>query len=706
MGRSQGSSRQRVPRPDLKKRRPPVACIPCYRRKVKCGREVPVCRRCVQSGHEHECHYRNSSPANLPQSSLPQPGDAIPVALPRHVEGPQPDGRDQSAQAFAQETSGPPQTISSRGMIHFKGRATSTRFYGFSYHLNLYQRFAHLPRYISQVKAQYPLINQLRDDIFVKLSRKPANGHSNQSQVDTQSLVNLVPQQEVVDVLVQAYLDYVEVTHRVLHIPSFYRQYNRYWETSEETSENFLVQLCLIMAIASATRHEAATLVASPEPIEMAKKWIQAAEIWLNSQHTTSVESLPSLQTQCLLLIAKRANYIHETGLWASTGTLIRWAMAAGYHREVGPEAPISPFHREMRRRLWATITELDLLAAMERGMPPSIRQDEFNTRAPANENEEVLTPSSTQEVTSQPLCSWTSSSFQVLLRQSYATRSEICAMVNGCQNNAEMDRILAFADSLTQSLQKVPGWSKSHVGTPKHSVMVHLEILLSIILNQYLLLVHVPAAIQTPPTATSAVCRRARLDTAVMILSQYRSLNQQRLVTETACRVGLLFAAMNLCHELYLGFNDSSSSIISSMPELVEPFISLVEHAWRIVERRVTSTLEGVSDYYVLSMIIGLVKSLYIPTSSATWAKDVGEKVVRVSRVVHDALHRCPTTPINQASEPNSTAARDHDADFFHTLTQIPDDMDFLLHDFNFGSFVEGPDTEASHVPLFSWNA
>lgn len=140
MGRNQGSSRQRVPRPDLKKRRPPVACIPCYRRKVKCGREVPVCRRCVQSGHEHECHYRNSSPANLPQSSLPEPGDAVPVALSRHVEGPQPDGRDQSAQAFAQETGGPPQTISSRGMIHFKGRATSTRFYGFSYHLNLYQR--------------------------------------------------------------------------------------------------------------------------------------------------------------------------------------------------------------------------------------------------------------------------------------------------------------------------------------------------------------------------------------------------------------------------------------------------------------------------------------------------------------------------------------------------------------------------------------
>jgi hypothetical protein len=74
-------------------------------------------------------------------------------------------------------------------------------------------------------------------------------------------------------------------------------------------------------------------------------------------------------------------------------------------------------------------------------------------------------------------------------------------------------------------------------------------------------------------------------------------------------------------------------------MPELAEPFIALVEYASRIVERRVTSTLEGVSDYYVLSMIIGLVKSQYMAASSDTWATEVGEKVVHVSRVVHDGL-------------------------------------------------------------------
>jgi hypothetical protein len=136
MGRSQGASRPRVPRPDSKKRRPPVACIPCYRRKVKCGREVPVCQRCVKGDLKQECHYRNGSPAIVSQLALPEPGDTVPFASSRDDQSRQ----GEPAQPFAQDTNGPPQTISSRGMIHFKGRATSTRFYGFSHHLNLYQQ--------------------------------------------------------------------------------------------------------------------------------------------------------------------------------------------------------------------------------------------------------------------------------------------------------------------------------------------------------------------------------------------------------------------------------------------------------------------------------------------------------------------------------------------------------------------------------------
>lgn len=140
MDRNQSPSRRRVPRSDLKKRRPPVACIPCYRRKVKCGREVPSCGRCIAGGHGHECFYRNTSFQEIPQLPIPSHHKVIPPAPSVDDENADSIIPGEDTQTRAGETIGPAQTISSRGMLHFKGRAASTRFYGFSYHLNLYQQ--------------------------------------------------------------------------------------------------------------------------------------------------------------------------------------------------------------------------------------------------------------------------------------------------------------------------------------------------------------------------------------------------------------------------------------------------------------------------------------------------------------------------------------------------------------------------------------
>lgn len=140
MDRNQSSSRRRVPRSDLKKRRPPVACIPCYSRKVKCGREVPTCRRCIAGGLGHACSYRNNSFQETCQTVTPNQDEAIPPAPSFGDENVQSNIPNNEAQPHIGEATGPAQTISSRGMLHFKGRAASTRFYGFSYHLNLYQQ--------------------------------------------------------------------------------------------------------------------------------------------------------------------------------------------------------------------------------------------------------------------------------------------------------------------------------------------------------------------------------------------------------------------------------------------------------------------------------------------------------------------------------------------------------------------------------------
>ena len=374
----------------------------------------------------------------------------------------------------------------------------------------------------------------------------------------TQRLVDLLPQKIIADRLTEAYLDYFELTNRVLHIPSFMKGYNRHWEAPVETTAAFLAQMCLVMAAASTLCPDKMALISGPRPIELAKVWIETAEAWLMSQFTNPPESLQALQIHCLLLIAKRANYIQETAFWSSTGNLLRWAMASGYHREVGTDASVSEFHQEMRRRLWTTIVELDLQAAIERGMPPSIKHDDFNIQMPSNQSDEAIALTSKSTATSHPTNNWTTSSFQVALHQSYQTRSDICAWANGCKGHEDFDRISTLGENLTTALLNLPTWSKSNHDSPRKLTLTYLETTLKIILNQYLLLIYIPPAIQTAPSASKAIYRRGRLDASVAILSHYRTMTQRQLVTGQVCRIGLNLAAMNLCHELYLSAQDT----------------------------------------------------------------------------------------------------------------------------------------------------
>lgn len=119
---------RRILRPDLKRRRPPLACIQCYSRKIKCSRESPACGRCIRAGKGHECAYRNEpSDDHPPAQSRPSPRPL--------VTGPTHDGATSPKHTRYLA----PRSVEGR-MAHLKGPETSTKFYGFSYPLNLYQQ--------------------------------------------------------------------------------------------------------------------------------------------------------------------------------------------------------------------------------------------------------------------------------------------------------------------------------------------------------------------------------------------------------------------------------------------------------------------------------------------------------------------------------------------------------------------------------------
>ncbi|KIW40829.1 uncharacterized protein PV06_08000 [Exophiala oligosperma] len=354
-----------------------------------------------------------------------------------------------------------------REVTLYKGKDSLTRFYGYSYHRNLYQQFDQLREYIQQLKAQFPNINIFRDEIqSLKVTahgpRSQISGTSTATDLDLRSLF---PVRKLADELLNIYITRFEATNRILHLPTLLKEYNKYWNSPQTTTETTVTQLLLAMAAALSLRENLTFDLKGRgrDAItpETAIIWIRACEAWIStSPYRPRPHSWTMLALNSLLAIAKRANHIQGNAFWIATGALMRSAMAAGYHREPSGLANISIFHREMRRRLWATIVELDLQASLERGMPPSIREEDFNSRPPLNINDEAIHENTKESPTPMPLDFLTDTSFQASMYRSLGLRLRVCALINNKQaRTAEslFREALEIDEEITRALMAIP---------------------------------------------------------------------------------------------------------------------------------------------------------------------------------------------------------------------------------------------------------
>ncbi|RKL25260.1 hypothetical protein BFJ70_g12306 [Fusarium oxysporum] len=436
------------------------------------------------------------------------------------------------------------------------------------------------------------------------------------------------------DVLVQTYIDRYEITHRVLHIPTFIAKYNGYWTDRPSTPVCFLVQMLLVAATA-ASYHPGICIDAFSHKTthDHAVKWVEAAEAWVSSQSNQPPRSWDILVSHSLLLIAKRANFIKEGSLWTSSGTLVRWAMAAGYHREVVSAARIPLFCREMRRRLWATIVELDLQASIERGMSPSVRIEDFNVKPPLNVDDENLEESMQDSLAGMPITTLTNISFQALLYRSLPVRLRICAFINGCCEEADFDKVLELEEELRQAFPDIPTFNNPQADPRQHQTATYIKSMLGIVLHQYMLLLHFHFLVQTTSSSKALICRRARLEASMKILDYYQRLLNDEALPEQACRTGLVLAALNICHEIDLnnGSQGCDQSTITIFPEISTFLIANVEKVLEILEKRISLTFNGLNEYYIVSMTVGLLKFKLWPESSAKSGKEAAERVIKL---------------------------------------------------------------------------
>lgn len=293
-----------------------------------------------------------------------------------------------------------------------------------------------------------------------------------------------LPPKIVADELVDCYLRTTESIYRVLHVPTFKRDYAALWLSDTAPDAGFLIQLKLVLAIGAATHDEKFSLRVS------AVRWVYEAQTWLLAPKYKARLTIQSLQTTLLLLLARETTGIGEELIWISAGALFRKAMYIGLHRDPKHLQKTTTFVVEMRRRLWNTVLEVALQSSLTSGGPPLISIDDFDTEPPANFDDDQLM---TEDPVPKAENSFTQVSIAIALRRMFPVRLAVAKFLNDLRSSGTYEETLQIDSELRASYkvicQTLQAWKLSTGPSPSK-----FEIgIVDFIVHRFRLALHVP---------------------------------------------------------------------------------------------------------------------------------------------------------------------------------------------------------------------
>ncbi|KAH8678435.1 hypothetical protein BX600DRAFT_507380 [Xylariales sp. PMI_506] len=261
------------------------------------------------------------------------------------------------------------------------------------------------------------------------------------------------PSRERADAMAKLYFESFESTYRILHLPTFWTNYEQYWQAPESVTSAVYLQILLVVAIGSSL-YDHGDGNAVLDNIEMSRPCIYAAENWLAGPLEKDRLDIGSFQVYCLCIMARQIFSVGGDLVWISMGSLLHRAMQGGLHREPRHLPGISMFHAELRRRLWATILDMVVQASLDASMPPRISLDEFDIEPPSNINDEEIDESTTI-IVPHPRTTLTSTSVQLTLLDTLPVRLGIVQYLNGLHSKQSYSRVLSLSSQLASALHR-----------------------------------------------------------------------------------------------------------------------------------------------------------------------------------------------------------------------------------------------------------
>jgi hypothetical protein len=490
-----------------------------------------------------------------------------------------------------------------------------------------------------------------------------------------------LPLKSICDRLVEQYLNTIETLYRVVHVPTFQREYGAYWIDQSKPTTAFIMQLKLVLAIGAIFHDEHCSM--RPEIIS----WIYEAQTWHSNPCFKSKLGIEYLQVSILLLLAREFADVGSELVWISAGTLLREAVYIGLHKDPSRLPRMGAFESEMRRRIWNTILELNVQFSLISGGPCLISLEDFNTQPPGNYNDDDLVKYNNQTVNYNIPASeeevYTDTSFVIALRRALPARLAVIKFLNDIATSGTYEETLRIDTAIRESYKRLRETLRSFQfdDVQTHNFAIHA---IDFIMNRYISSLHIPYLHPSLHEAMYAYSRKAVFDTSLKIwnLGFSRSSTNE---TEFArlCRCGAGF---------FRGFTFHASTFLTvelrtqiqeddgvPRPDL----LNIPEEAADLVLRCIEAGETGIKGYILLRVLIAHIDGI---------KRRLGKEDMQVvlGKAAEEAVERC--VPLLERIAGQESRAEDGAGDFNFAMSpnfsgDFMGDWDLVMSDsFNFG--------------------
>ena len=195
----------------------------------------------------------------------------------------------------------------------------------------------------------------------------------NPNNVTREQLIKALPPKRICDRLLSLWFNSPDPFKPIIHAPTFQSEYRRFWQDQNKTPTMWLGLLFAILSLAESfgLRDVDASSATAQSCLEKVNKYHDLAA----SAAVLADFTKPKQYTlECLIAYTAglRSNNAF-VNVWLMIGLIVRLALRMGYHRDASHYPTITPFEGEMRRRVWAAISMIDVLISFQLGLPSMV---------------------------------------------------------------------------------------------------------------------------------------------------------------------------------------------------------------------------------------------------------------------------------------------------------------------------------------------